>query len=100
VDLTQVRSAPPTCKRTPHCKDDKHGERHDDMGRAIVELKEGVVGRLFSAPSDAIARPADSPRQQKWERQRLWRFLSMRLDGPKVNIFLEVTNGQPDQMKR
>ncbi|RZR97724.1 hypothetical protein BHM03_00026961, partial [Ensete ventricosum] len=30
-DLTQVRSAPPTCKRTPHCKDDKHGGGHDGM---------------------------------------------------------------------
>ncbi|RWW49884.1 hypothetical protein BHE74_00043892 [Ensete ventricosum] len=27
ADLTQVRSAPPTCKRTPHCKDNKHGGR-------------------------------------------------------------------------
>ncbi|RZS22992.1 hypothetical protein BHM03_00055833, partial [Ensete ventricosum] len=26
-DLTQVRSAPPTCKRTPHCKYSKHGGR-------------------------------------------------------------------------
>ncbi|RZS11966.1 hypothetical protein BHM03_00043347 [Ensete ventricosum] len=32
ADLTQVRSAPPTCKHTPHCKDSKHGgrvRRHD-----------------------------------------------------------------------
>ncbi|RWW50986.1 hypothetical protein BHE74_00042695 [Ensete ventricosum] len=27
ADLTQERSAPPTCKRTPHCKDNKHDER-------------------------------------------------------------------------
>ncbi|RRT50450.1 hypothetical protein B296_00046548, partial [Ensete ventricosum] len=27
ADLTQVRSAPPTCKCTPHCKDSKHGGR-------------------------------------------------------------------------
>ncbi|RRT68343.1 hypothetical protein B296_00035607, partial [Ensete ventricosum] len=27
ADLTQVRSTPPTCKRTPHCKDSKHGGR-------------------------------------------------------------------------
>ncbi|RRT50727.1 hypothetical protein B296_00013072 [Ensete ventricosum] len=31
VDLTQVRSAPPTCKRTPHRKDNKHGGGHDGM---------------------------------------------------------------------
>ncbi|RWW72553.1 hypothetical protein BHE74_00019646, partial [Ensete ventricosum] len=31
ADLTQVRSAPPTCKRTPHCKDGKHGGGHDGM---------------------------------------------------------------------
>ncbi|RRT60464.1 hypothetical protein B296_00009600, partial [Ensete ventricosum] len=30
-DLAQVRSTPLTCKRTPHCQDGKHGERHDDM---------------------------------------------------------------------
>ncbi|RZS05170.1 hypothetical protein BHM03_00035635 [Ensete ventricosum] len=39
ADLTQVRSAPPTCKRTPHCKDDKHGGGHDDM----VSMVEGMV---------------------------------------------------------
>ncbi|RZR78596.1 hypothetical protein BHM03_00004011, partial [Ensete ventricosum] len=27
ADLTQVRSAPPNCKRMPHCKDSKHGGR-------------------------------------------------------------------------
>ncbi|RWW09071.1 hypothetical protein GW17_00027460 [Ensete ventricosum] len=27
ADLTQVRSTPPTCKRTPHRKDDKRGGR-------------------------------------------------------------------------
>ncbi|RRT81827.1 hypothetical protein B296_00020143, partial [Ensete ventricosum] len=31
TDLAQVRSTPPTCKRTPHCQDGKHGERHDGM---------------------------------------------------------------------
>ncbi|RWW79172.1 hypothetical protein BHE74_00012549 [Ensete ventricosum] len=31
ADLAQVRSAPPTCKRTPHHQNDRHGERHDDM---------------------------------------------------------------------
>ncbi|RRT55298.1 hypothetical protein B296_00043663 [Ensete ventricosum] len=27
ADLTQVRSTPPTCKRTPHYKDDERGGR-------------------------------------------------------------------------
>ncbi|RZR76683.1 hypothetical protein BHM03_00001561 [Ensete ventricosum] len=27
ADLTQIRSTPPNCKRTPHYKDNKHGER-------------------------------------------------------------------------
>ncbi|RRT83155.1 hypothetical protein B296_00017024 [Ensete ventricosum] len=34
TNLTQVRSAPPTCKRTPHCKDDKHGGGYDGMESA------------------------------------------------------------------
>ncbi|RRT69619.1 hypothetical protein B296_00035405 [Ensete ventricosum] len=38
-DLTQVRSAPPTYKRMPHCKDGKHGGGHDDM----VSMVEGTV---------------------------------------------------------
>ncbi|RZR78274.1 hypothetical protein BHM03_00003567, partial [Ensete ventricosum] len=42
ADLTQVRSAPPTCKRTPHCKDNKHGGR--------VRRHEGAV------PQDAEQR--------------------------------------------
>ncbi|RZS23110.1 hypothetical protein BHM03_00055972 [Ensete ventricosum] len=35
VDLTQVRSTPPTCKRTSHCKDNKHDgriQRHAHTG--------------------------------------------------------------------
>ncbi|RZR72818.1 hypothetical protein BHM03_00017460 [Ensete ventricosum] len=31
ADLTQVRSTPPTCMRTPHHQDGRHGERCDDM---------------------------------------------------------------------
>ncbi|RZS19961.1 hypothetical protein BHM03_00052423 [Ensete ventricosum] len=51
VDLTQVRSAPPTCKRTPHCKDDKHGGGHDGMveGAAACGLPlrtEEITGEL------------------------------------------------------
>ncbi|RWW62079.1 hypothetical protein BHE74_00030824, partial [Ensete ventricosum] len=29
--LAQVRSTPPTCRRTPHHQDGRHGERHDGM---------------------------------------------------------------------
>ncbi|RRT34126.1 hypothetical protein B296_00052363 [Ensete ventricosum] len=51
ADLTQVRSALPTCKRTPHCKDDKHGGGHDDMveGTVACELPlrtEEIMGEL------------------------------------------------------
>ncbi|RRT50003.1 hypothetical protein B296_00040101, partial [Ensete ventricosum] len=31
ADLTQVSSAPPTYKRTPHCKDNKHDGGYDGM---------------------------------------------------------------------
>ncbi|RWV94054.1 hypothetical protein GW17_00043445, partial [Ensete ventricosum] len=31
ADLTQVRSAPPTCRRTPHHQDGRHGERCGGM---------------------------------------------------------------------
>ncbi|RRT60555.1 hypothetical protein B296_00043531, partial [Ensete ventricosum] len=31
ADLTQVRSAPPTCRHVPHCKDGEHGGGHDGM---------------------------------------------------------------------
>ncbi|RZR73073.1 hypothetical protein BHM03_00019756, partial [Ensete ventricosum] len=41
ADLTQVRSAPPTCKRTPHCKDDKHGGGHDDMVEGTTTCAHG-----------------------------------------------------------
>ncbi|RZS19222.1 hypothetical protein BHM03_00051591, partial [Ensete ventricosum] len=55
ADLTQVRSAPPTCKRTPHCKDDKHGGGYGDM----VSHK---YGKVISAhgPEPASACSADS----------------------------------------
>ncbi|RWW03034.1 hypothetical protein GW17_00033849 [Ensete ventricosum] len=36
ADLAQVRLAPPTCKRTPHCQDGKHGERRDDMAEGAA----------------------------------------------------------------
>ncbi|RWW65012.1 hypothetical protein BHE74_00027711 [Ensete ventricosum] len=31
ADLTQVRSEPPTCRRTPHHQDGRHGERCGGM---------------------------------------------------------------------
>ncbi|RRT56979.1 hypothetical protein B296_00042488 [Ensete ventricosum] len=36
ADLAQVRSAPPTCKRTPHHQYARHGERHDGMVRGAA----------------------------------------------------------------
>ncbi|RRT35287.1 hypothetical protein B296_00057873, partial [Ensete ventricosum] len=36
ADLTQVRSAPPTYKRTPHCKDSKHGGKSSGAGLCWV----------------------------------------------------------------
>ncbi|RWW69368.1 hypothetical protein BHE74_00023048, partial [Ensete ventricosum] len=55
IDLTQVRSAPPTCKRTPHCKDGKHDGGYDGM----VSHK---CGKVISAhgPEPASACSADS----------------------------------------
>ncbi|RWW38304.1 hypothetical protein BHE74_00056494, partial [Ensete ventricosum] len=41
ADLTQVRSAPPTCKCTPHCKDDKHGGGHDGMVEGTAACAHG-----------------------------------------------------------
>ncbi|RWW24957.1 hypothetical protein GW17_00010723 [Ensete ventricosum] len=52
ADLTQVRSAPPTCKRTPHCKDDKHGGGHDGMVEGTAACAHG--------PEPASACSADS----------------------------------------
>ncbi|RWW43958.1 hypothetical protein BHE74_00050317, partial [Ensete ventricosum] len=34
ADLTQVRSAPPTCKRTPHCKDGEHA--HTGLDQQVL----------------------------------------------------------------
>ncbi|RWV78876.1 hypothetical protein GW17_00060079 [Ensete ventricosum] len=55
ADLTQVRSTPPTCKRTPHCKDGKHGGGYGGM----VSHK---CGKVISAhgPEPASACSADS----------------------------------------
>ncbi|RWW64971.1 hypothetical protein BHE74_00027752 [Ensete ventricosum] len=46
ADLTRVRSTPPTCKRTPHCKDSKHGGRV----RRHVIFRPG--GDSFVSPSN------------------------------------------------
>ncbi|RZS01611.1 hypothetical protein BHM03_00031498 [Ensete ventricosum] len=55
ADLTQVRSAPPTCKRTPHCKDDKHGGGYDGM----VSMVEGTAA-CAHGPEPTSACSADS----------------------------------------
>ncbi|RZR75589.1 hypothetical protein BHM03_00000002 [Ensete ventricosum] len=41
ADLTQLRSAPPTYKRTPHCNDDKHGGGHDGMVEGTMACAHG-----------------------------------------------------------
>ncbi|RRT59402.1 hypothetical protein B296_00018532 [Ensete ventricosum] len=39
ADLAQITSAPPTCKRTPHCQDGKHGERRDGMAEGATACR-------------------------------------------------------------
>ncbi|RZR82596.1 hypothetical protein BHM03_00009047 [Ensete ventricosum] len=41
ADLTQVRSAPPTCKHTPRCKDDKYGGGHYGMVEGTATCAHG-----------------------------------------------------------
>ncbi|RWW04061.1 hypothetical protein GW17_00032736 [Ensete ventricosum] len=52
ANLTQVRSGSSTCKRTSHCKDDKHGGGHDDMVEDMAACAHG--------PEPASACSADS----------------------------------------
>ncbi|RWW21563.1 hypothetical protein GW17_00014276 [Ensete ventricosum] len=51
TDLTQVRSAPPNCKRTPHCKNSKHGGRVRRYGSLevsfLVEMSPKEESRIF-----------------------------------------------------
>ncbi|RRT35152.1 hypothetical protein B296_00053239, partial [Ensete ventricosum] len=60
ADLAQVRSTSPTCKRTPHCQDGKHGERRDGM----VSHKCGKVIRYEQFTAPTIKAPA--PPRSRW----------------------------------
>ncbi|RRT63181.1 hypothetical protein B296_00019174 [Ensete ventricosum] len=55
ADLAQVRSAPPTCKRTPPHQYGRHGERHDDM---MVSHECGKVIRYERPTAPTIKAPA------------------------------------------
>ncbi|RRT75685.1 hypothetical protein B296_00030988 [Ensete ventricosum] len=57
TDLSQVRSAPPTCRRTPRYQGDKHGERHDGMAKGATAW--GHVGNLPNPTS--LQEPAADP---------------------------------------
>ncbi|RWW12452.1 hypothetical protein GW17_00023878 [Ensete ventricosum] len=57
ADLTQVRSAPPTCRRTPHHQDCRPGERCGGMVKGAAAW--GHVGNLPDPTS--LQEPAADP---------------------------------------